>query len=222
MENYNQFNKITEVLFQEENGRGTRLLHSKNYSPTGDSGDTSVRDPATGLIYVSGSPLWVRQRDLGDARGWERTIMDENCNIKNEWSDPTPEATTHAAIYRNRPEVFGIVHTHSEWASVFGILGREVPLKLAGMGLEGFIPCAGYGHAGSPELNAFVVEVLGKDKNCCVMKNHGAIAVGDTLDSAFAVIDWLEEVAQRAYYTILHYMQTEKLTYDEVIEKYAR
>ena len=119
------------------------------------------------------------------------------------WSKPTIEASTHLAIYRARPEVGAIVHTHGEWVSVFAMLGMDIPLVLAGQGEQGIIRCAGYGRAGSPELNKYVVEALGTTAKAALMRNHGAIAVADTLDHAFEVAAWLETVAEKAYYSIL-------------------
>ena len=203
MENYNVYQDYASVLFKEENARGTRKLYELGYSPTGDSGDVSARDPRTGLIYVSGSPDWVTQKNLGDARGWERSIVDIDGNHMVPWSKPTIEASTHLAIYRARPEVGAIVHTHGEWVSVFAMLGMDIPLVLAGQGEQGVIRCAGYGRAGSPELNKYVVEALGTTAKAALMRNHGAIAVADTLDHAFEVAAWLETVAEKAYYSIL-------------------
>ena len=70
MDHYNIYQDYDQILFKNEVARGTRQLNIMGYSPSGESGDTSVRDLKTGLIYVSGSPSWCFQKNLQDARGW--------------------------------------------------------------------------------------------------------------------------------------------------------
>ena len=121
MDNYNIYQDYDQILFKNEVARGTRQLNIMGYSPSGESGDTSVRDLKTGLIYVSGSPSWCFQKNLQDARGWERFITNTDEEVFVPWSEPTCEWYMHVAIYRKRPDIGAIVHTHSEWASVFAI-----------------------------------------------------------------------------------------------------
>lgn len=59
MENYNVFQDFDQKLFKEEVARGTQRLNITGLSPSGESGDVSVRDKKSGLIYVSGSPVWM-------------------------------------------------------------------------------------------------------------------------------------------------------------------
>ncbi|NLY90445.1 MAG: class II aldolase/adducin family protein [Firmicutes bacterium] len=200
--NYNVFNDYDQILFKEEVARGTRLLNLRGYSPSGESGDTSVRDLKTGLIYISGSPTWCFQRDLRDARGWERFVTDINETIYVPWSEPTCEWPMHVAIYRKRPDVGAIVHTHGEWASVFACIGMDVPLSIIGEGLTGVIPCAKFANAGTHEVANNTAEAL-VAADCCIMSNHGAVAVGRTMDEAMDKVAWMEQACQKAYYAIL-------------------
>lgn len=160
MENYNVFQEYEQKLFKEEVARGTRLLNIKGFSPSGESGDVSVRDLKTGYIYVSGSPCWCFQKNLQDARGWERFVTDVNETIMIPWSEPTIEWYMHVAIYRKRPDVQAVVHTHGYWASVFAALSMDVPLDTIGEGKQGVIPCAPYAAAGTPEVGAVTAEAL--------------------------------------------------------------
>lgn len=83
----------------------------------------------------------------------------------------------HVAIYRKRPDIGAIVHTHGEWASVFAILGIDVPLSIIGEGRTGVIPCAKYADAGTHDVAENTADAL-LHSNCCIMGNHGAVAVG--------------------------------------------
>ena len=202
MDNYNIYQDYDQILFKNEVARGTRQLNIMGYSPSGESGDTSVRDLKTGLIYVSGSPSWCFQKNLQDARGWERFITNTDEEVFVPWSEPTCEWYMHVAIYRKRPDIGAIVHTHSEWASVFAICRMDVPLDLIGEGLTGVIPCAAYADAGTHDVAENTADAL-LHSDCCIMGNHGAVCVGRTLDEAFAKVAWIDQAAQKAYYALL-------------------
>jgi ribulose-5-phosphate 4-epimerase/fuculose-1-phosphate aldolase len=202
MDDYNIYQDYDNLLFKEEVARGTRLLRAYGHSPSGDSGDVSVRDVKTGLVYISGSPEWVYQRHLGDARAWERTIADLEGNRKVPWSYPTVEMPMHLAIYRARPDVEAIVHTHGEWVSVFAILNWDIPLAWAGEGETGVVRCARHGNAGTEEVGEYTAQALGADF-AVIMANHGAVTVGKTIDECFVRAAWLETAARKAYYNIL-------------------
>lgn len=206
MENYNIFQDFDQKLFKEEVARGTRLLNITGLSPSGESGDISIRDPKTGLIYISGSPSWCFQKNLRDARGWERFITDVNETVMVPWSDPTVEWYMHTAIYRRRPDVQAIVHTHGLWASVFAALRMDVPLDLAGEGLSGVIRCGEFFSAGTKEVADATADALGGD-DCCLLANHGAVFTGKDLNEAFDKALWGEHVCQKVYMALL----TEKL-----------
>ena len=203
MENYNVFQDPEQKLFKEEVARGTRLLNITGLSPSGESGDISVRDLKSGLIYISGSPVWCFQKNLRDARGWERFVTDLDETIMIPWSDPTIEWYTHVAVYRRRPDVQAVVHTHGLWASVFAAMEMDVPLKYAGEGMDGVIRCAKYVACGTREVGAVTAEALGDD-NCVLMGNHGAVFVGKDLNEAFDRALWCEDVCHKAYMALLH------------------
>ena len=92
------------------------LFYDKGLSPTRDSGDLSIRDPETGLIYISPRPdknfrihNW-RSIDIDDI-----VVMDIDGNIIETGAGrfPTVEAPMHLAIYKARPEIHAIIHSHA-------------------------------------------------------------------------------------------------------------
>ncbi|MEG2287789.1 MAG: class II aldolase/adducin family protein, partial [Ruthenibacterium sp.] len=199
--NYNTYTDYDQMLFKEEVARGTQLLNLRGYSPSGESGDTSVRDNKTGLIYVSGSPTWCFQKDLRDARAWERFVTDVDETVFTPWSEPTCEWYMHVAIYRKRSDIGAIVHTHGEWASVFATCGMDVPLDIIGEGLTGVIPCAPYADPGTKLVADNTADALAHS-NCCIMGNHGAAAVGKTMDEAMTEVAWMERACEKAFYVL--------------------
>lgn len=109
---------------------------------------------------------------------------------------PTSEKRIHAGIYEARPDVGAVIHTHSEFCSVFAAAHMPLqitdPLLIAQAGE--FIKCAGYGISGSKKLAARVIEALG-DRSGCLMANHGMVAVGRDLAGALSACEAMEKAA---------------------------
>ncbi|MDR1939701.1 MAG: class II aldolase/adducin family protein [Clostridiales bacterium] len=111
---------------------------------------------------------------------------------------PTSERKLHAAIYRDRPEINAVIHTHSEYCSVAAAARVEITAvdddmrKLIGETAR----CAAYGLPGTKKMTKATVEAL-KDRNGCYLANHGAIAMGTSLDEAFAACETLENSTKR-------------------------
>ena len=92
---------------------------------------------------------------------------------------PTSEKDFHAGIYRLRPDVNGIIHTHSKFACVFAACGLS--FKTSGGDV---IECAAYGPSGTGILSKNVQNAIGENKGC-LMRNHGMVAVGKDLPESF-------------------------------------
>ena len=116
---------------------------------------------------------------------------------------PTSEWRLHVELYRRRPDVGAVVHTHSPEATAAATLGRPVPAvhyvvaRFGGSSLD----CAPYATYGSSELAASVADTLGERRMACLMANHGAICVAGDLTVAVALaldVEWLCGVHRRA------------------------
>lgn len=116
---------------------------------------------------------------------------------------PTSEWRLHIVLYRRRPDVGAVVHTHSPEATAAATLGTEVPAVhyvVARFGAAA-LPCAPYATYGSAELAAHVAATLGERGTACLMANHGAIAVAADLPTALALardVEWFCGVHRRA------------------------
>lgn len=193
--------------YLEEVARGTRWLLEKGFTPSGDSGDVSLRDPVTGLIYISGflKGIPFPYTDFEDFRAQDMAVFEPDGTNISPWSDATIEAPMHLAIYRARPDVMSIVHSHPLWASMFAIAGQDIPLCLAEH-LINFGPdpirTAKYAPAGAMEMGDYIVEALGQN-NAAIMANHGAVTVGPTMEVAFRYSHFLENVAQKTLFAKL-------------------
>jgi L-fuculose-phosphate aldolase len=110
---------------------------------------------------------------------------------------PSSESLLHAAIYRARPDVGAVVHTHSVYASAFAVAGEAVPpiLDEQVLILGGGIAVAEYAPSASQELADQALLALG-DRAAVLLRHHGAVGVGADLGEAVAVVALVERIAQ--------------------------
>jgi L-fuculose-phosphate aldolase len=145
-------------------------------------GNLSARLPGSDRIIISPSGL-----DKGLLKPNYLVVVDLNGQrVEGKYRSST-ETPMHCAIYRNRPEVNGIVHTHSSGSLAFAVANQEIPattIELAAI-CGRRVPLAEYATPGTDRLAEITVKGLG---NCeaVIMANHGLAAVGKTLDEAFS------------------------------------
>ena len=175
---------------------GIRMLHSGLTVETW--GNISMRDPETGLIYLTPSGMPYDQIVPEDV-----VVMDSGCNVVEGTRKPTIEAPMHVGIMNARPDVNAVLHTHPVDSQVFALLHRDIPpvIDEAAQLLHGTVKCAEYALPGTDALAENVIKALG-DRPACLMANHGAVAVGSNIDMAFKVCTVLEMTA-KIYYKAL-------------------
>ena len=108
----------------------------------------------------------------------------------------TTEAGLHLGIYRARPDVGAVVHTHSPFATTFAALRQPVPAVhyiLAKAATS--VRVAPYERYGTPELAEACVRTLGADHGV-LLANHGVVAVGSDVAAAMAVAEAIEYTAE--------------------------
>ncbi len=110
---------------------------------------------------------------------------------------PSTETPLHAAIYRRRPDVEAIVHTHSPYAAVFAVNRIELPPLLEEMAqlVGGSVRVAPYAASGSIELAEGAAAAI-QDRSAVLLANHGLVGVGRTLKEALTVCQIVEKSAQ--------------------------
>jgi L-ribulose-5-phosphate 4-epimerase len=157
------------------------------------SGNVSARDPDTGLIVIK--PSGVKFRDL---RPGNMVVVDTNGAVVEGTHKPSSDTASHCAIYRQRPDVLGIVHTHSRYATAFAALGRSIPCVLTAMADEfgGDIPCGGFALIGGQDIGQVVVQTLtGSPSPAVLLQNHGVFTVGPTAEAAVKAAVMVEDNA---------------------------
>ncbi len=113
--------------------------------------------------------------------------------------NPSSETPMHTLIYRERPDIAGIVHTHSLHASAFSVVNKEIPVEMVEVAAHvgGQIPVAPYRQPGTKELGEEALKVL-KGRRACLLQNHGVLAVGTTLEKAYKAAA-ITEIAARIH-----------------------
>lgn len=158
-------------------------------------GNVSARDPETGYVVIK--PSGVRYEDLLPEH---MVILDLNGRSVEGKLKPSSDTASHLYIYRQRPDVFGIVHTHSPYATAFAALGKPIPVYLTAMADEfgGPIPCGGFALIGGEEVGKAVIAAL-DDSPAVLLKNHGVFTVGKNAEAAVKAAVMVEDVARTTW-----------------------
>lgn len=124
-------------------------------------------------------------------------ILDFEGNVIEGTTNPSVETPLHLAIYKARPDVQAIIHTHSVYGTAMAIARKPIPAVSEDLifCVGGSVEVAPYRLPGSEELAAVVVEAL-KDKNAVLMANHGLVVVGKTLKEALTTAMICEKSAK--------------------------
>ena len=171
----------------------------KNRLVTMHSGTVSGRDPESGLIVIK--PSGFRYDKLTPA---DLIVIDEDGNHLEGTLNPSSDTETHLYMYKHRPDIHGIVHTHSPFASIFAVLGKPIPPVMTSAALlGGEIPIGGYAPVGGEDIGS---EIMAKIGNCSaiVMQNHGVYTFASTVWQATIYAVEVEDVAKIAHYSMLH------------------
>jgi L-fuculose-phosphate aldolase len=164
------------------------------------SGNFSMRDPETGYIAITPSKIARDELSYRDI-----VIVDIDAQIIERKSDvlPTSEILVHLEAYKTRPDVHGVAHTHSAFATSFAIAGKEIPgVVYEALAYGGKVPLAKYAIPGTVELSKTIIEPL-KNADACLMEKHGVLAVDKDIDVALTKAIYVEEVAQMYYRSLM-------------------
>ena len=184
---------------------------------TWTSGNVSGRDPDTGYIIIK--PSGVRYED---PQPEHLVVVDlEGQRVEGDLK-PSSDTASHLYIYRHRPDVAGVVHTHSAYATAFAALGRPIPVYLTAMADEfgGPIPCSGFALIGGEQIGKVVVESIG-DSLAVLLKNHGVFTLGPTAATAVKAAVMVEDVA-RTVWIALQIGQPDEIPPEDVAKLHHR
>ena len=164
-------------------------------------GNVSGRVPGTNLFVIKPSGIDY------DHLGPEDLIL---CTLDGEvvpgspGSDGSPSSDTaaHAYVYRHMPEVGGVVHTHSAYATAWAARGEPIPCVITGMADEfgGPIPVGPFAIIGDESIGAGIVATLtGHRSRAVLMQNHGPFTIGKNASDAVKAAVMVEDVARTVH-----------------------
>jgi L-fuculose-phosphate aldolase len=186
---------IHEQLKQQIVDTGVEMI--ERGITVGTWGNISLRDPESGYIYISPSGMEYTQIEARHV-----VVLTEELELIDGEAEPSIEKPMHAAVYKQRPDVHAIIHTHPVFSTAFGVAGLPLP----GVS-EDFVQIVGaevaiaepYALPGTPELGETAVRGLGA-RNAVILPGHGALSVAADMKSALKVSQVLEKNAQICIY----------------------
>jgi L-ribulose-5-phosphate 4-epimerase len=163
------------------------------------SGNASGIDRKRGLVVIKPSGM-----DYDKMRPADMVVTDlEGRKVRGNWK-PSVDLPDHLYIYKHRLDIGGIIHTHSNYATSFALLGRSIPACLTAIADEfgEAIPCAPYVDNQADHIGKAIVEHMGKAP-AILLAQHGAFAWGPTPRDALKAAVMLEDVAKTCHLALL-------------------
>jgi L-ribulose-5-phosphate 4-epimerase len=158
----------------------------------GTSGNLSVYDRDSGVMVITPTSLDYTVMQTDDI-----VVITLDGEIVEGCHTPSSEWRLHAEVYKHCDRAGAVVHTHSPYATSFAVSNEPIPIILIEMVafIGGDIPVAGFAVPGTLEVGTEVVKVL-RDRDACLMQNHGVVCIGDTLEHAHKCSVYVEDAAK--------------------------
>jgi L-ribulose-5-phosphate 4-epimerase len=161
------------------------------------AGNVSARVPGEDLFMIK--PSGVSYDDLTPE---SIVVCDLDGNLVEGEFAPSSDTAAHAYVYRAMPEVGGVVHTHSTYATAWAARGEAIPCVLTAMADEfgGEIPIGPFALIGSDDIGKGIVATLSAHRSPAVlMRNHGVFTIGKDARAAVKAAVMCEDVARTVH-----------------------
>lgn len=161
------------------------------------AGNISARVPGAEMLVIK--PSGVDYDRLTPA---SMIVCDLNGTVVKGDHSPSSDTAAHAYVYRAMPDVGGVVHTHSPYASAWAARAEPIPCVLTAMADEfgGDIPVGPFALIGGDDIGKGIVETLrGHRSPAVLMQNHGVFAIGDNARAAVKAAVMCEDVARTVH-----------------------
>src|SRR5215203_3693717 len=157
-----------------------------------------------------------------DMRSADNVLVELEGDVVEGTLKPSSDTASFLYISRHRPDVNGIVHTHSPYATAFAAIGKPIPVYLTAHADEfgQAIPCAGFALIGGEEIGQQVIDHIG---TCAavLLKNHGVFTVGKDAKGAVKAAVMVEDIAKTVHLT-LQLGQPDEIPADAVAKLHHR
>ncbi|SCL44560.1 L-ribulose 5-phosphate 4-epimerase [Micromonospora citrea] len=161
------------------------------------AGNVSARVPGQNLMVIKPSGV-----DYDDLTADSMVVCDLNGNVVDGTGSPSSDTAAHAYVYRAMPEVGGVVHTHSGYATAWAARGEGIPCWLTAQADEfgGEIPVGPFALIGGDAIGKGIVSTLSGHRSPAVlMRNHGVFTIGADARAAVKAAVMCEDVARTAH-----------------------
>ncbi len=158
------------------------------------AGNVSARVPGEEQFVIK--PSGVSYDELAPAN---MIVCDLEGHVVDGDHSPSSDTAAHAYVYRAMPEVGGIVHTHSTYATAWAARGEAIPCVLTGMADEfgGEIPVGPFALIGNDDIGRGIVETLRSHRSRAIlMRSHGVFTIGPDATAAVKAAVMCEDVAR--------------------------
>jgi L-fuculose-phosphate aldolase len=158
---------------------------------TGTGGNLSVRLTDDRIAI---SPSGVPYEDIDPA---DVPVVDVDGTVVAGELEPSTELPMHLAVYGERPDVGGVVHTHSPYATTFASLGEPIPASHYLLSFTGSkVPVTEYRTHATEAIGEAAVDALGAEYNATLLRNHGVLTADESLEGAYTVALMVEYCAR--------------------------
>jgi len=163
------------------------------------AGNASGIDRDRGLVLIKPSGM-----DYDKMRPADMVVTDINGRkVKGKWK-PSVDLPHHLYLYKHCPEICGVIHTHSNYATAFALLGRPIPVYLTAIADEfgAEVPCTPYVDNLGDHIGETILKHRGKAP-AILLGQHGAFAWGPTPREALKAAVMLEDIAKTCFLALL-------------------
>ncbi len=180
--------------------REVALLHAelpRNGLVVWTAGNVSARVLGQELLVIKPSGV-----DYDELTPENMVVCDLEGRLVEGEHAPSSDTAAHAYVYKHMPEVNGVVHTHSTYATAWAARGEAIPCVLTMMADEfgGEIPVGPFALIGDDSIGHGIVSTLrGHRSKAVLMQNHGPFTVGASAEAAVKTAVLAEEVARTVH-----------------------
>ncbi|AGL18449.1 L-ribulose-5-phosphate 4-epimerase [Actinoplanes sp. N902-109] len=161
------------------------------------AGNVSARVPGEDLLVIK--PSGVRYEDISPDN---MVVTDLDGNLVEGELSPSSDTAAHAYVYKHMPEVGGVVHTHSTYATAWAARAEPIPCVLTMIADEfgGEIPVGPFALIGDDSIGQGIVGTLrGHRSPAVLMRNHGVFTIGKDAKAAVKAAVMCEDVARTVH-----------------------
>jgi L-ribulose-5-phosphate 4-epimerase len=161
------------------------------------AGNVSARVPGEELLVIK--PSGVRYEDITPE---SMVVTDFEARLVDGDLAPSSDTAAHAYVYRHMPQVNGVVHTHSTYATAWCARGEPIPCVLTMIADEfgGEIPVGPFALIGDDSIGQGIVSTLAGHRSPAVlMRNHGVFTIGSSAKDAVKAAVMCEDVARTVH-----------------------